>query len=437
MASSEPRGVPLERVPTGVPGLDEILNGGLLGGGTYIIQGSPGAGKTILGNQICFHHVSRGGRAVYTTLLAETHARLLAHIGELAFFRADAVGRELTFLPAYRELEQSGLGGLLEVIRRVFRESSATFLVLDGLVSAAAVAESELAFKKFINELNTLAGYMGWTSLLLANRTDTGQPHPEHTMVDGLLELHDEAIDVRASRELVVRKFRGSDHLRGRHHFDITARGVHVHPRTEARVSRRVEVPQASDVREPLGLAALDRRLRGGVPRGSSTLLLGPHGRDQTLVGLRFLAEGLRREQPGVCFGFFASPPRLLAKATHLGLPLAAAVQAGSLVTLWSPPVELELDVLAEQIVAAIARTGAKRVYLDGLTGFEIAASRASRLPRFFAAFTHELRVLGVTLLVSAGGDAPGIGLRALFEHVVTLRQVDLDAALRRKQRRP
>src|SRR5438132_2038935 len=77
----------LKRIPSGVPGLDAVLRGGFLRGGVFIVQGSPGAGKTILGNQICFRHVAAGGRALYTTLLAENHARMLLHIGQLGFRR--------------------------------------------------------------------------------------------------------------------------------------------------------------------------------------------------------------------------------------------------------------------------------------------------------------------------------------------------------------
>ena len=76
----------VERRPTGVPGLDRILEGGLLVSGVYIVQGPPGAGKTILANQMCFHHASTGGHAVYVTLLAESHSRMFAHLRRMAFF---------------------------------------------------------------------------------------------------------------------------------------------------------------------------------------------------------------------------------------------------------------------------------------------------------------------------------------------------------------
>jgi circadian clock protein KaiC len=89
---------PLARVSSGVPGLDTILNGGFLQGGIYLIMGAPGTGKTILSNQICSHHVAGGERALYVTLLAESHARMLAHLRTLSFFDSSVVADGLCWL---------------------------------------------------------------------------------------------------------------------------------------------------------------------------------------------------------------------------------------------------------------------------------------------------------------------------------------------------
>src|SRR5437764_15215432 len=96
----------LERLPSGVAGLDAILRGGFLRGGIFIIQGSPGAGKTILGNQICFRHVAAGGRALYATLLAEHHARMLLHIGQLGLFGEKAMPDRLYYMSALPSLAE-------------------------------------------------------------------------------------------------------------------------------------------------------------------------------------------------------------------------------------------------------------------------------------------------------------------------------------------
>src|SRR5689334_15393802 len=143
----------LKRLPTGVPGLDTVLRGGFLRGGIFIVQGSPGAGKTILGNQICFHHVAQGGRALYVTLLAENHARMLLHIGCLDFFDEAVIPDRLYYISAFHVLEQEGLPALMNLLRREVQARGASFLVLDGLSAIEETAASSREFKKFIHEL--------------------------------------------------------------------------------------------------------------------------------------------------------------------------------------------------------------------------------------------------------------------------------------------
>jgi circadian clock protein KaiC len=123
------------RIASGVPGLDAILQGGFLKDGIYIIQGSPGAGKTILANQICFHHANNGGGVLYVTLLAESYSRMLLHIGQLRFFDPNLIPNRIFLISAFRVLEEHGLAGLLDLLRREVQAREATVLVLDGMIS--------------------------------------------------------------------------------------------------------------------------------------------------------------------------------------------------------------------------------------------------------------------------------------------------------------
>ena len=430
----------LQRIPSGVLGLDAVLDGGFLQGGTYIVAGMPGTGKTILGNQICFHHVSQGGRVVYVTLLAETHGRMLAHLRGLAFFSEEPLASALHYVSAYRVLTQEGLKGLLELLRQLIREHRATMLVLDGLVSASASAPNELAFKEFVHELNTLVSVIGCTTFLLTNGHSPKDVHPEHTMVDGLIELTDELIGVRAVRELIVRKFRGSGHLRGRHVFQISQQGITVYPRAEAMLSDPIAIPGEYKTRVPVGVPALDEMLHGGLLRGSATLLMGPSGSGKTLLGLQFLAEGVAKGEPCLYFGFYESPPRLVGKGQGIGLDLLGGVKSGLLEMIWQPPVELVLDALAVNILAAIKRRGVHRLLVDGLMGFKESTVHTERINRFFAAFTNELRALEVTtvfteemrMLFGPEVETPVKGLSALVENHLFLRQLEWKGELRR-----
>ena len=233
MTSSTTDNVPtIERLRSAVPGFDQILGGGLFRTGVYIIQGLPGCGKTILANQICYGHVAEGGSAVYVTLLAESHSRMIQHLSTLSFFDVKAFPDKLAYISAFHDLETAGLKGPMAVLRREMRTRKVGVLVLDGLVAASEGA-SDLDLKKFIHELQSIAVLQDCTVLLLTS----GNIHrmaAEHTMVDGLVELEDKLFDARTERSIQVRKFRGAGPLRGKHSLRIDNDGITVFPRIES-----------------------------------------------------------------------------------------------------------------------------------------------------------------------------------------------------------
>jgi circadian clock protein KaiC len=429
----------LDRFPSGVPGLDVVLGGGFLRKSTYIIMGPPGAGKTILGNQICFHHVASGGRALYVTLLAESHARMIAHLRSLRFFDPKPIAEALSYMSGFQVLEEQGLDGLLQLMRKLIREHQATLLVVDGLVSAHAFAKDDLAFKKFIHGLNTLVPFLDCTTFLLTNGPSDALA-PEHTMVDGLVELSDQQIGLRAVREINVRKFRGSHHLRGKHVFEISSEGITVFPRLESLVCASPRTPQAEAKLYEFGIAGLDEMLAGGVPTGTTTMLLGPAGSGKTTLGLSFLAAGARAGESGLYFGFFESPPRVLVKGDKLGLDLTAHVRSGVLAVDWRPPTELVLDAMAERLLEIVRHRRVRRLFIDGLGAFQYMALFPKRLARFVSALANELRALDVTTILSQetqvlfgpGISVPVPGLSALAENILFLRQVEHRSRLKR-----
>src|SRR3954468_20284156 len=134
----------IARVPSHVPGLDAILYGGFLQGGLYMVQGPPGAGKTILASQILYGHAAAGGRAIFVTVLGESHGRMLAHLRPMRFFDPSLVPDRVTYISAYQALDddENGLKRLINLFRREVQASGATLLVLDGLSAIVARASS-------------------------------------------------------------------------------------------------------------------------------------------------------------------------------------------------------------------------------------------------------------------------------------------------------
>jgi circadian clock protein KaiC len=416
----------LRRIPTGVPGLDQILDGGLFGGAVYIVRGSPGAGKTILANQVCFHHVDQGGRALFVTLLAESHARMLQHMAGMGFYRVDAIPGSLYYISAFRTLEDEGLKGLMDLLRREMRAHRASLLVLDGLLAVEETSTSDREFRKFIHELQAHAALADCTVLLLTNGS-RAEYHPEHTMVDGLITLDDTPYGKRRQRELEVKKFRGSASLRGRHPFRITDNGIELYPRVESHLPTTGY--DSSKDRVSTGIDELDAMMEGGPLRATCTLLLGASGAGKTTLGTCFLSRSSAQE-PGLHFGFYETPERLIANAASIGLQLQPLVDAGALEVMWRPPTEQILDDLGGALIAAVKRRGVKRLFIDSLGGFAAAADLPERLPVFMAALADELRALGVTTMLAmetpnlVGPDikVPIEGISALTENTVLLR---------------
>jgi circadian clock protein KaiC len=429
----------LERFSSGVPGLDRVLDGGFFAGGVYIIEGEPGAGKTILANQLCFHQVKSGRRTLYVTLLAESHARLLQHLQNLTFFDAAPIPDRLTYVSGFRALEEGGLAALLELVRREMRGQAATLVVLDGFAAVGESAASDREFKKFVQELQVYASLGSCTFFLLSSgmSADQGRVQPVHTMVDGLVRLTDHVFGARAQRELHVQKFRGSRYLRGVHSFDIGDDGIVVYPRLESFSADLADA--SSDERMSIGVRGVDAMLHGGLLRGSTTMLLGPTGVGKTLLGYRFLGCSNAAER-GVLFSFYETPKRALAKADGIGLDLKTRCEQGHLEVAWQSPVETSLDGIGGRILETIDRSKAVRLFIDGFDALQNAAAYPERVPQFFAALGRELRARGVTAVHSAELraifapqiEAPARGLSPLLENLILLRFVELRRQVRR-----
>ncbi len=436
--TDEADAVEVGRVPSGLPGLDEILRGGFFAGGVYVVRGAPGTGKTILANQTCFRHAERGGKALYITLLAESHVRMLRNLAGLSFYDPAAIPRRVYYVSALRALEEGGLSALMDLIRGEVRRQSLTLLVLDGLLSTEEAGASDRTLRGFMHDLQEELGLVGCVTLLLG---DNGRPDHagEHSMADGVIALDDTRGDGQVCRGIEILKFRGSPSLRGRHSMRITDEGIIIYPRVETLHERPSQADKGSDRRLSVGVRSVDAMLGGGLPAGTTTLLLGASGTGKTMLGAHFLA-GSSASEPGLHFGFYEQPERLLQNAASVGLDLAGPACRGDLELLWYPTTGQILDDLGGQLLKAARRRGVKRLLVDGLGGYVEAADNSARAGRVFAALVHELRAQGVTTvytaetpnLVGVEVTVPVPGVSVVVDNVVLLRFGEYRARLHR-----
>jgi circadian clock protein KaiC len=433
--------VSVERMPSGIAGFDQLLQGGFFKGETYLLMGPPGAGKTIFGNQICFNHVANGGHAIYMTLLAETHSRMLTHMQSFEFYTAEPLANQLSYISGSSTLEQKGLDALLTLIRKEVRKQHATLLVIDGIITIEQNAASLRERKDFLHALSMISESVGCIILLLMQFDRNTYDQPEHTMVDGLFQLSARLNDMRSTHEIQIRKFRGSKFLEGRHLYAITDKGFIVHPRTEE-VLRPLALPLTStpmsaavavaETKLGFGLERLDEMVHGGMSIGSSTMVLGSPGTGKTLLGLHFLYQGVREGQQGLYFGFSETPAQLKQRMKYLlrsplQNPQTSPPPGGStnhnvkspkksgasteeqdtedmdtdnlLEMLWQPPTEDIIDVLAERLIETVRQRGVRRLFIDGLAGFQNTTASPERLNGLFSTILTTLRTMDVTTI--------------------------------------
>lgn len=386
----------LQRITSGVTNLDVLLGGGLVRGSAYIVQGSPGAGKTILANQACFERVRNGERALYLTLLSESFGQMFAFLDGMEFFDRERIPEMLYYASVYGTMRDDGLRGLARLIHEEIRKRRPSLVVLDGLfVAGEGSGETEHEFRQFVNELSAI-GSMSQTTLLLLTNSRRKPSSPEYTMVDGWIEMADALLtDGRAQRTMAVHKHRGGPILRGRHDYVIRSDGITVFPRLETLASRTP--PEVAPTgRLSTGVEALDRMTEGGLPESSTSVVLGPTGTGKTTIGLQFLSR-CTPQDPGLFVGFYETPERIRLKAARIGLDLAALEASGALTILWRPPLGNLIDEVGQYVLDAVGELRAKRLVIDGINALRRPVENTARLHAFLRAFNDMLKTLGVT----------------------------------------
>jgi circadian clock protein KaiC len=399
-----------ERCPSGIPGLDDILSGGLPCGCFYLIQGDPGSGKTTLALQFLLEGVRRGESVFYITL-SETRSELLQV--------AQSHGWSLEQIPL---LELSAIETLLrpEAQTTVFHPSEVELnkitkllldeterikparIVFDSLSEFRLVAETPLRYRRQLLNLKQAFAKRGATVLLLDDKMDkTGVGVDPHvlSLTHGVVEMEQLSPDYgKSRRRLRVSKMRGVKFREGYHDYTIVTGGLEIFPRLVAAEHHQdfERTPVSS------GVAGLDLLLGGGLDRGTTTLLIGPAGSGKSSVATQYAVQMARAGEPSIIFAFDETLGIMTARAEALGLPLKQQIDKGIVKARQVDPAEISPGEFAS-LVRHSVETGAKLVVIDSLNGYLNAMPGETYLNNQLHELTSYLNQLGiVTILVMA-----------------------------------
>lgn len=417
---------------TGVPNLDLILGGGVREGDLLLVLGAAGTGKTTLTLQMAFSVARAGGSALYVSTLSEPATRVLEHARQFSFFDQSLVGKRVHLLSVYPMVRDS-LDRLRDGLVRSAEQCQARLLVLDGLMTIHDLHADVPRVRTFIYELGASLTTLGTTTVMTTSTAERpgGQPYPELTVSDGILELALINVGTQTIRTIRVGKVRGQAPLLGQHIASIDKGGLTVFPRIESLVTPSDIGLQAE--REPLGLPELDAMMNGGPLRGSTTVLAGALGTGKTLTSLQWMAEGARRGERALFVGFRESPAQLIDKADNFGLDLKRLIDDKLVSILHLPQVDLVPDQVVWHILSQVDRIKPQRLAVDSITELEHALADERRRRGFMFALARLMRQRRVTSLmtkevaqvVGPELDFSDTPLAMLAENLILMRYVE------------
>ncbi len=436
-----PKRFPLELLPTGVPGLDQILGGGLPALSFNLIAGGPGAGKTTLAMQILFANAAAARPGLYFTLLGETALKMLRYQQQFEFFDPGRVGSEVHFLNLSEDVISGDLDGVLARIVEEVDRVRPGFVVIDSfrsLVRSDAGADPARRLEQFVQRLALHLTTWEITSFLIGEYEEQELRNPVFTVADGIVWLS-QAVDRNSVvRKLQAVKVRGLDLMPGLHTLRMSARGLQVFPRIPERPD---DVRQRADRRLSTGVAGLDEMMGGGILAGDSLVLAGPTGTGKTTFATQFVAAGLRGGERAVIAVFEEHPDKYLERAKDFGVDFRDAVREDRLRIIYLRPLDLSVDETLEEIRVSVERMGATRVVIDSISGFEMALAPTFRedfresLYRLIGALTG----LGVTMYSTVevletldGLQLTGYRISFLTDEIISQRYVEIEGELRK-----
>jgi len=440
--------VALNTLLTGVPDLDAVLGGGLPEYSFNILAGAPGTGKTTLAHQIMFANASPERPALFFTVLGEPTLKMLRYQQQFSFFDVDKVEDAVRFINLSDTVLEADLGAVLDRIKAEVEAASPGLVFVDSFRTLVRKAQSapatEMELQGFVQRLAlSLTGWQATTFLIGEYTEGEMRDNPVFTVADGLLWLSQSVERNSVVRKLQVIKLRGQESMPGLHTFRITGQGLQVFPRTYGLIAQEATRKERNPPgrRQSTGVAGLDEMMGGGIPLGDSVLVAGPSGSGKSALATQFLAEGVRRGEPGVIAIFEERPADYVSRADHLGLGLEGSIEAGKLRVLYLRPLDLSVDEALRELLDTVKELGAQRVVIDSMTGFELALAPAFRqdfresLYRLIVALTGA----GVTVLTTVETVYSFTDLRFtphaisfLSDDIILLRYVELEGQLRR-----
>jgi circadian clock protein KaiC len=426
------------RLPTGVAGLDEILQGGYIANRTYLLRGSPGTGKTTLGIQFLMAGATQGESVLLITL-AEHIDRLQQAIAELGFDPQSCQFLDLSpssdffakvqtydiFSPAEVEREPT----TRQIVEQV-KALKPQRILIDSMTQFRYLAANAFQFRKQVLSFLRFLVEQGATVLFTSEDSLEAPDNDLQFMSDGVLTLH----FTQNERALCVSKFRGGNFQEGSHAIRLTSTGVRLFPRLiPTGYNQELSIEAV-----PSGIPEIDELLHGGIERSTITIISGPSGVGKSTLGLQFMKEAAGRGERSVLYTFEERKETLLQRAEGINIAVNAMQDRGTLSVVQIEPLHYSPDEFANLVRQEVEQNQAQIIMLDSIAGYRLSV-QGDDLTSNLHALCKYLQGKGIAvILVNEVATITGefrvteIGISYLADTLIFLRYLEMHGELRR-----
>ena len=429
----------IKRLKTGVPGLDEVLGGGMPEFSFNIIAGPPGSGKTTLAHQMMFALATPERPALFFTVLGEPPLKMLRYQQQFDFFDDKKIGHSIHFINLSDDMASGDLDNVLGRIVAAVEKYGPGLVFVDSfravVLASQAEGKSVHSLQQFVQHLGMLMTSWHATTFLLGEYFSEHDPNPVFTVADGLIWLCQSTDRNSVTRKLEIAKMRGQASLSGKHTMRISNAGIRVFPPAQAVAQPDEKSAPPKGARLHMGVPGLDKMLGGGLPRGYSLLVAGPSGSGKSKLAAAFLAAGAREGQTGV-IASFEQRPKLSRDRVVIDL-----IGSGQVGLIGIPQSDLSVDEMTSLVIDEIHRLKATRVVLDSLSGFELMVAPTYRedFRQSMYRMVRALASIGVTVLMTSELEDRYNDLRFspygaafLTDAIIVQRYIEVDSRLLR-----
>lgn len=431
-----------QRFSTGIPELDEVLDGGLLPHRTYLVRGNPGSGKTTLG----FHFLTAGTRRGETALFVS--------IGEFEEqIRRDAAsqGLDLTdvpfldmsmsaeFLndeqqyhshlsPSGEEVRETIIYTIIQEVRRLHPQR----VFLDSISQLRRLTPNALQYRRQLLAFLQFFASQGSTVVITSESVDTTTDEDLQAICDGIITLSSSP----DKQTLSVGKYRGSNFLHGEHTMRLSEKGMQLFPHLLPETSHQGENYMLETLSS--GVPELDALLHGGLERGTVSIITGPSGVGKTSMGIQFMKEAAVRGERSLVYIFDEAEETLLHRCEAINIPVRSMMEQSKLLIRRVEPLHFTPDEFAYNVRKEIEREPTAMVMFDSISGYRLSMRGEDMVPHLHALCQH-LQNNGLTVLlindveaITGGFRATEIGISYMADNIVFLRYLEMNGEIQR-----